>query len=374
MGKKSSGGGSADAARAAEIQAQAAIEVAEIQAASAAQAAGHSSRSALEAASIHAGATERAAALQHDAALRAIEEQRRQFQATARRFSPFVKLGKKFIPEVSEASTVEGLDARIAEILDTDVFSSLREDRQRVADDYFDRIGGVRSGRAVESAADLSTALAMGIEDQLYGRQLTNVGIGQNAAAQVGAFGANTANQISAIETGSAANIGNLIVEGARAESQGVLHSGNAIAQGILNQNTALAQGIQGSADARAGGLIQGAQFDAAQRGQTATTMMGGAMIGGQLGGIPGAIVGGVAGLFFSDERLKTNVEAVGKVADLTLYEWDWKSPEVFGTEMSLGYMAREVLEKYPQHVYKINDVMTIDYPSLNNELEQKLS
>lgn len=79
------------------------------------------------------------------------------------------------------------------------------------------------------------------------------------------------------------------------------------------------------------------------------------------------------AGIFFSDPVLKENVEQISHIGDLALYEWDW-IPETKDTMIAkygtTGFMADEVLEKYPHHVSEFCGFLVIDYPSLLDELE----
>jgi len=37
----------------------------------------------------------------------------------------------------------------------------------------------------------------------------------------------------------------------------------------------------------------------------------------------------------------------------------------------TLGFMATDVIERFPQHVYDFCGLMTIDYPSLLEELQE---
>lgn len=70
---------------------------------------------------------------------------------------------------------------------------------------------------------------------------------------------------------------------------------------------------------------------------------LGGAALGGAMGGIPGATLGaglgGAAGKSFSDRRLKTNIKHIGHTpSGLNIYSYDY----VWG-EPSIGVMADEV-------------------------------
>lgn len=93
----------------------------------------------------------------------------------------------------------------------------------------------------------------------------------------------------------------------------------------------------------------------------------------GILGGLLNA-GGSILGGLFSDPRLKTNVEVVGQIGPLALYTWDWvEGAEELGVVMNHGFMADEVAEHYPQHVYPVEvsgvELLTVDYGSLLNDL-----
>lgn len=84
----------------------------------------------------------------------------------------------------------------------------------------------------------------------------------------------------------------------------------------------------------------------------------------------------GVASMFFSDPRLKDNMAPIGKIGPLTLYEWDWK-PEVAektGCEMSIGFNADEVAERYPEYVIEFAGFRAIDYHGLTDRLRAELA
>ena len=79
------------------------------------------------------------------------------------------------------------------------------------------------------------------------------------------------------------------------------------------------------------------------------------------------------AGIFFSDPALKENIEIISQIGNLDLCQWDW-IPETKGTMIekygTMGFMADEVKEKYPQHVSDFCGFMVIDYPSILDELK----
>lgn len=359
------------ATQVAQIQSSAALEAAQIQQDTALQAASIAAGGAAHAAGLTAGATMHAANLQNQAQERALAEQKRQYDGAVKRFQPYAQMGEQFIDDVSEASTIEGLDARLAKILDSKTFGAMYGDRMDAAQNQMAQVGMSRSGAALEEAASVPTNLAMAIEGQLYGRQMNNVGIGQAAAAHQVASGQNYANNASNIMTTTAANIGNQAIQsagmqgqfhmqGAQAGANGMMQAGNAAANGILGAASASGAGIMGAANATASGMVNAANARAAARQNAINT---------------GLQVGTTVATMFSDERLKENMEKVGKIGELNLYEWDWKpqAKGLVGTEMSLGFKAQEVEEIYPDCVSEIHGIKKVNYPLVHKHLERDL-
>jgi hypothetical protein len=77
---------------------------------------------------------------------------------------------------------------------------------------------------------------------------------------------------------------------------------------------------------------------------------------GSGLGGIISAV-----GSIFSDRRLKENIEVVGSVSDLNLYRYNYK----WSDEKHVGFMADEVIEKYPECVSMVHGYKAINYAKL---------
>ncbi|WP_299084933.1 tail fiber domain-containing protein [uncultured Paraglaciecola sp.] len=82
-------------------------------------------------------------------------------------------------------------------------------------------------------------------------------------------------------------------------------------------------------------------------------------------------LVGTVAS-FFSDERMKTNIQEVGELDDGTkIYSWDWK-PE-FAEQMAghstIGPLAQDVADKHPEHVTMDASGYMKVLPSLGDEV-----
>ena len=244
----------------------------------------------------------------------AIDELTRQFDLSRKDLSPFVKSGKQQLGALRDASTPEGLDALLAQLFDTDIFGSLVEERGRAVEGQLAAGGLTRSGTALTEAARVPTDIGLALESLLTGRKQALAGAGQSAAFGVANLGAQTSSSISQI-----LNV-----------------SGIAGAEGIQTNQKASAAGSQN--------LLN-----------TAAT---------------------IAAIFFSDPNLKENVEEIGEIGELKIYQWDW-IPVTKGTMIekcsNIGFMATEVFQKFPQHVYDFCGLMTIDIPSLLDELQEAI-
>lgn len=65
------------------------------------------------------------------------------------------------------------------------------------------------------------------------------------------------------------------------------------------------------------------------------------------------------AGLFFSDERVKTDIAPVGELDDgQTVYSYKYKGSDA----PQLGLIAQEVLEREPDAVHNVGGVLALDY------------
>jgi len=260
-------------------------------------------------------AGKRAAEAQVQANDASIAEMRRQFDTTQKNIAPFLEAGQGAVPGVEAGATVGGMDEMLAQIFNSDIFGSLVDERQRGVQGQLAAGGLTRSGTAMQEAARVPTDLGLMLEQMLNGRQTNLMNTGLNAATGLGQMGQQ-----------NSANIGNMMSA-----------SGNAVSSGIITDQQAKAQGQQNMLN-------------------TAATI--GSMFMG-----------------FSDPRLKENVEQVSSIHDLNVYQWDWM-PETKGTLVegcsTIGFMADEVQDKYPQHVGEFGGFMIIDYPALLDELESK--
>jgi hypothetical protein len=107
---------------------------------------------------------------------------------------------------------------------------------------------------------------------------------------------------------------------------------------------------------------------------------IGSALAGGQLGAAQSSaqgaqnVVGIIAALAsaFSDERLKEDIEPIGELGGLTVVRWSWNKLANIVTGLvgeSKGFIAQEVADLYPQHVYQRSGFMTVDYDGLLEEI-----
>jgi hypothetical protein len=255
----------------------------------------------------------RAAALQAKSDAEATAEVRRQFNATQKNIQPFVSAGAAQLPGLQESATVGGLEETLGQIFGSEQFQNLRDERTTALEGQLAAGGLTRSGTALDEAAAIPTELGFSLEQLLNSRSSNLAGQGQNAANSLGQFGAQSSGQIAGI--------------------------------------------TQSTGRARASGRLADDQANAKAKSDNLKTAVS------------------IGASFFSDPSLKDNMEQIGEARDLALYQWDWK-PETEGTMIAdcgtIGFMATEVQEKYPQHVYEFSGFLVIDYPELLKELEER--
>lgn len=251
-----------------------------------------------------------AAQLEAEGNRKAIAEIRRQFDVTQGNLAPFLEAGTGALPGVIQGSTPQGLEEILAEIFRGGGFKSLLDERTRSVEGSLAAGGLTRSGAGIRELANIPTELGFQIENLLFGRQAGLAGAGQNAAAQLGVFGGQASTGIAG-----------------------------------LQQDIGRAQG---------GGIITDQQARAAQQQQLLTAAA-------------------TAAAFFSDPSLKENVEQIGKIKSLNLYQWDW-IPEAEDTIVvlypTIGFMTDEVEAIYPEYVSTYGGFKTINYLALLDRLE----
>ena len=256
-----------------------------------------------------------------------IEELRRQFDlsredinAQRAQFDPFIQAGVGQLGALEEGASVEGLDARLGRILNSDVFGNLTDIRSRGVQGALGSAGLTRSGTAIDELSAVPQDVALGIEQTLTGRSQGLAASGQNAVAGQGGLAQ------------FLASLGG--------QASGAI--GGALEQFGLNK----AGGITGTANVKTAALNQ--------------------LI---------SVGSNIASAFISDPRLKKNIEPVGEIIDLTIHEWDWIE-EVEDSFVSktptTGFLADEVHKKYPEHSIEFGGFRGIDYGTLLPALEAK--
>jgi len=257
------------------------------------------------------GAGREAAQLQAASLQNAIDELRRQFGITQENIAPFMEAGQGAVPGLTEASTIGGLNTRLNQIFDTDIFDALVDERMRGVQSQLAATGQSRSGLGLQEAARVPMDVGLSLENMLNSRSQNLAGSGQNAALGLGALGQQNATNIA----GLTADIG------------------RSLGSGILTD----------------------AQADAAQTQQLLNTA---------------ATAGAI---FFSDPKLKENIHPLGMVKTLMLYSWDW-IPEALNTVVgkfpTIGFLSTEVREQYPHLVDKYCGFDIINIKGVLNELE----
>lgn len=276
-----------------------------------------------------------AAALEAAANQQAIDELRRQFGITQENIAPFLEAGQRAVPGLELGSTVGGLDQRLREIFNTDIFGSLVDERTKAVDRRNAASGNFGSGAGLLDAARVPTELGLGFEQLINNRLAGLAGSGQNAALGLGSLGAQNSQSIASL--------------------------------------------LQDSGRARSSGFLTDAQ-SRAQFGQQLGGLAGAgvSLLGPVLGLGAGAtgLAAAATPLFFSDPNLKENVEEIGAVNNLTVYQWDWiekAKDTIVGACHNMGFMSDEVKEKYPHHVYRFCGFDVVDYFPLLAELESQL-
>lgn len=236
-----------------------------------------------------------------------------------------------FQQDVVQGSRFEGpggLDARVNQILESESFANLgidqvEADALRKVQSQAGAAGLRRSGGALRDISNVSSefalkraAVGLGIENQQFGRQSGNF----NQAI----------NQRNLLEN-RRTNLG--------------------VRLGALDQDTA---------QARQTSILDEDARERAETQQIQDTLI---KVLPQL--IPAAAAA-------SDPRLKTNKKVIGKFHKLKVYTWNWIK-ELKGTGIennpTIGFMANEVLDIFPEFVHKINGFYAVDYPGVINKL-----
>ena len=305
---------------------------------------------------------ERAAQEANRLSQQGIEELRRQFDVTQQNVDPFIQAGIGQLGALEEGTTAEGLGARLERIFNTGALDPLIEQRTRAAQGALSAGGLTRSGTAVEELSAIPQELGFAIESLLTGRSTNLAQAGQSAALGLGQIGGS-----------SAANIANLFSGQGSQLFQGI----NADAQ----RSSDLFSDVLGFAGT-VGGAALGGPLGASLGSSLAGSFSGGGGGGGAPGGLPsipgiGSSLRNTQGTFFSSDRgLKENIEPIGKIGPLTLYQWDW-IPEtkdmIINTFPTMGFVYDEVKQLFPEFTKVLCGFGSVNYRGLLEKIEDDL-
>lgn len=254
----------------------------------------------------------------------AIDELKRVFGLVEEDVQGAIGLGQSQIPAVGQGATIGGFDQSLEDIANSAIFGTLVGERTRGVEGALSAGGFTRSGEAIEQLSAIPQDILLSIEQLISGRQTDLFKTGLDASL----------------------NLGGLGIQGATA--QGNIASSQA-------QRSFL--GSQAALDRSTGafsGLIGGAGDILSARGSA-------------------RVAEGLS--FFSDPILKENIEKIGKVGSLNLYQWDWirETASTFVSKLpTVGFISTEVKKLYPEFVGKVFGFDCIDYHSVLNRIEHE--
>jgi hypothetical protein len=282
----------------------------------------------------------RAAKAENEQLDKALEELRTQFNLSEadlagirEKFQPFLEAGVGQLGALEEGASIEGLDARLGRIGDSDLFGNLTDIRSRGVQGALGSVGLQRSGTAIKSLSAVPQDVALGIEGLLTDRSRGLVDTGfQAAGAQSG-----LAQFLAQLGGQKGSNIANIFGR-----------KGSNISSGIL-----------GDAEARAGGIENlfklGGTIAKSPAGQKA--------------------ISAISASFLSDPRLKRNITPVGIIGDLIVCRWDWLDwlmNTFVWKQPTTGFLATHVRDKYPGHTFEFGGYLGINYTTLLPAIEAR--
>jgi hypothetical protein len=163
-------------------------------------------------------------------------------------YSPYITQGEgfmgEFAPRVQSASTFGGFSQRLGNIMESDIFQPLLDERMEAAQTQLANTGLSRSGAALREAARIPTDLAMQLENQLYGRQVAGLNYGTNLG--LGAQGARVGGIADVIgqQAGVRGSVANVMSGIGDVYAQGRLGGATAGAGGAQNMMNMGMQGL----------------------------------------------------------------------------------------------------------------------------------
>lgn len=180
-----------------------------------------------------------------------------------------------------------------------------------------------------------------------------------------------------------AANMTGATAQGEQAVGQLIAQQSSQLAQYIMQ---AMGMDIQGNREmfvtlAQALGQELGSQrememarLEREQASHLAGDANRNALLGAGIGAIGSIAGGGVTR--YSDVGLKANIKVLGTVDGLDICKWDWTSrARALGVNLreSVGVLAQQVQEKYPELVGRSGGFKTVNYNGLPLEVRQEI-
>lgn len=254
------------------------------------------------AASVQGDAAVSAAQIQADSAQLGIDEQRRQFDLTQANYQPMINAGNTAREQQLAMLGLRGADAQSAAFQNfgnSPGQEFLRKRAEKSLLQNSSAIGGLGGG-------NVRTALqeqAIGMAAQDYNNQFSRLGA-------IAGQGTGALNSVSQFGAGAANNITN-----------GLNASGAAMAGGVSNAAAARASGILGGQEARS---------------QADSQMFN--------------LLGTGAGAYFSDRRLKREIEKIGEDDIGGIYHFKYNDSE----QLYKGRMADELQKTRPNDVFEL--------------------
>lgn len=298
---------------------------------------------------------------------------RQQFDQTAGNINPFIQAGQNQLESLQQGASIGGFGERLGQIFGGGALDPLIAERTRGAQ-FQQSATGLRRGDSLQDIAAIPQDIGLGIEQLLTGRSSQLAGQGLQAALGLGSLGNQASLGAGQLGVQSALGLGSL----------GAQNAGN-IAGIFGQQGQNVFQGANQDAQRQAdffgdvlglAGTVGGAFL-----GGPAGASIGGSLFGGGGGGGVGAGAGGGIGFglrndqgnFFSDRNLKENIEKIGDIGPLSLYQWDW-IPETKDMLISkfptMGFVADEVKKHFPEFVKDFYGFDSVNYSGLLDELQ----
>lgn len=301
--------------------------------------------------------------LGQEAMLSGIGAQQGFLQQAGQQFAPTAALEGEYLPAMRQASTAQGMDRRVSDIMGGETYNALRDARMAELQNQLSSSGLRRSGYGLQEAADIPVETAMQLENQLAGRERDMFGTGMQSRAQL----ANILGQQGQVAGAGGSSLANIAMQGGRDLGQMQYGFGQNLGAQRYGAGQDLAQVYGGLGPQEMQAIQNAAQQALAQRvltneqvGQTFGNIASGvasAMTGGANARMQGAgnMAEGAMSLFgmFSDERLKTDVKKIDEDEFGGVYDWEWndKAADLGLHGRSQGRIAQELLSSFPEFV-----------------------